>query len=731
MGDEVRCEWHVRSCSSEAEVHAASNALKSELYRMWQTAQPTEEACLVLEARPPSAFAGLEIVNAGSALVELYGLPDNHGDNNDDDGYVMLLSAQQLMSTKDVINKENRNRSFTYTCSDKLSKLALQQRWKRIKVVCRQPFGSEDQKTCIGLSRLSFTNRKTLAEVAADAAEARLQQNLKAGLAKMFPNGSSNNECEVVSQVTEPSRTMQTCQVEKNLGANEARHGPETPTPLRGKRKLPIWQSPSKQMKNGAGGRGDASHGAVSSEENREVEKVSQKRNSEPKVERPEKKQSSTSSKRISPPERQEKELTTRGPPSQVTKIPEAQANSRLGSNQNAKGPLHQSKKISEACKTESTSKPKADGASQSKQTSPSLKIVDQPGSSSKMEKPPSSTGKKEATLPKSSPKEVSKRAVQSSPNLHEPNRPNAITLSFSKFLDGVIFAISGLVNPERAEIRDKALEMGGQYRPDWGADCTLLICAFANTPKFNQVQNENGTIVSKVWILECYQQKKLVDIEKYLMHAGKPWRQIGASALAEPDDEGSSPIDPEGDKFRRTLASLRDIEKWVQEDVALSIAWLKQQEVQPEAKELHSIAVQGIQLCLDDAVECLRNKQSIKKVMESWDFVPRAVRELAGREDKAGKARKNNFWSDMLGEAERLKWIYSKELKKMAATEEQRVEQMSKDGEDVDTEDVDTEDADTDVLTDDASSEDTQVLDEDDIREAKEAISKMISGFT
>ena len=27
-------------------------------------------------------------------------------------------------------------------------------------------------------------------------------------------------------------------------------------------------------------------------------------------------------------------------------------------------------------------------------------------------------------------------------------------------------------------------------------------------------------------WLSECYNQKKLADIEIYLMHAGKPWRR-------------------------------------------------------------------------------------------------------------------------------------------------------------------------------------------------------------
>ena len=64
---------------------------------------------------------------------------------------------------------------------------------------------------------------------------------------------------------------------------------------------------------------------------------------------------------------------------------------------------------------------------------------------------------------------------------------------------DGVVFVLSGFVNPERSTLRSQALDMGAEYRPDWTSDCTLLVCAFANTPKFRQVQADNGTIISKV----------------------------------------------------------------------------------------------------------------------------------------------------------------------------------------------------------------------------------------
>ncbi|KAK4747063.1 hypothetical protein SAY87_026100 [Trapa incisa] len=97
---------------------------------------------------------------------------------------------------------------------------------------------------------------------------------------------------------------------------------------------------------------------------------------------------------------------------------------------------------------------------------------------------------------------------------------------NFSKLLEGVVFVLSGFVNPERSTLRSQALEMGAVYQPDWSSDCTLLVCAFRNTPKFRQVEADNGTIVSKEWISECYSQKRLVEIDVYLMHAGNPWRR-------------------------------------------------------------------------------------------------------------------------------------------------------------------------------------------------------------
>lgn len=45
-----------------------------------------------------------------------------------------------------------------------------------------------------------------------------------------------------------------------------------------------------------------------------------------------------------------------------------------------------------------------------------------------------------------------------------------------NQILKGVIFALSGFVNPERSELRDKGLKLGAKYRPDWTDDCTHLM---------------------------------------------------------------------------------------------------------------------------------------------------------------------------------------------------------------------------------------------------------------
>ncbi|PKA46792.1 hypothetical protein AXF42_Ash015686 [Apostasia shenzhenica] len=258
--------------------------------------------------------------------------------------------------------------------------------------------------------------------------------------------------------------------------------------------------------------------------------------------------------------------------------------------------------------------------------------------------------------------------------------------LGFSKLLEGVVFVLSGFVNPERSTLRSNALEMGGDFRPDWTSDCTLLVCAFPNTPKFRQVQSDGGTIVSKDWISESYNKKKLIDIEPFLMHAGRPWRRY-AKQIQPAIDQENSLSDGLHKKARKepSVKLINDatsefwqggsfsyidnrcppsqIKKWVADDLNKTILWLERQNEKPESSEMRSIAAEGILTCLQDAVDFLKKNEDIKAVIEQWMFVPRVVKYLVGLE--GGDLHDSPSKKELCELAIKCKMIYESELKR------------------------------------------------------------------
>ncbi|XP_020582385.1 DNA-repair protein XRCC1 isoform X2 [Phalaenopsis equestris] len=251
--------------------------------------------------------------------------------------------------------------------------------------------------------------------------------------------------------------------------------------------------------------------------------------------------------------------------------------------------------------------------------------------------------------------------------------------LEFSKLLEGVVFVLSGFVNPERSTLRAQAAEMGAEYQPDWTSGCTLLICAFPNTPKFRQVENDQGTIVSKEWIFECYNHKKLVDIERYLMHVGKPWRRYteqnqpnkvqGNVLSAEPIKRaekssltvtGSQSSEGGLPRSSNNLVLPSKIKEWAADDLSKTISWLESRDEKPEAKKIKLIAAEGIMTCLQDAIDSLKQNKNIKTVTEQWMFVPHIVTYLAELEGSNLPKRELHELADSC------KKIYKSEFKQL-----------------------------------------------------------------
>lgn len=126
-----------------------------------------------------------------------------------------------------------------------------------------------------------------------------------------------------------------------------------------------------------------------------------------------------------------------------------------------------------------------------------------------------------------------------------KPKKPKTYK-QFKKLLEGVVLTISGIQNPERSNLRSKALEMGAKYRGDWDGQCTHLICAFRNTPKYNQVQGV-GKIVKKDWVLQCHANRKHI-----------PWRRFALDNKEADKSESEGEICDEKDK---EVASTSDSE--------------------------------------------------------------------------------------------------------------------------------------------------------------------------
>lgn len=91
------------------------------------------------------------------------------------------------------------------------------------------------------------------------------------------------------------------------------------------------------------------------------------------------------------------------------------------------------------------------------------------------------------------------------------------------------------------------ALALGAKYKGDWDNSCTHLICAYKNTPKYNQVK-ALGKIVKRQWVEKCHNLKKHLPWRRYALddkEAEKP------ESDEEILDESSKPV---SEKKERTV---------------------------------------------------------------------------------------------------------------------------------------------------------------------------------
>lgn len=93
-----------------------------------------------------------------------------------------------------------------------------------------------------------------------------------------------------------------------------------------------------------------------------------------------------------------------------------------------------------------------------------------------KKEKETKKEEKKKEIEKKKKQEPLKRRSENENNNTPTKKIKQIITKPFNELFKGVTIVISGIQNPDRSELRTKALEMGAKYKPDWDNTCTHLM---------------------------------------------------------------------------------------------------------------------------------------------------------------------------------------------------------------------------------------------------------------
>ena len=123
-------------------------------------------------------------------------------------------------------------------------------------------------------------------------------------------------------------------------------------------------------------------------------------------------------------------------------------------------------------------------------------------------------------------------------------------------FQRGVVLAISGFVNPERARIRDAVTRYGGRYTND-AAEATHLVCAFADTPKLRAMRRRRGgpgAVVSKDWVFACAAaHRRLPEAQFALGGSPAPAADSSSSSSSSSSTSGALAASPPATPARKS----------------------------------------------------------------------------------------------------------------------------------------------------------------------------------
>ncbi|XP_052849821.1 DNA repair protein XRCC1 [Drosophila gunungcola] len=540
----------VREVSSEDGVHVADNLLKENAGKKWRTKSPGEKsAYVILEFQEPQQITGIDIGNEHAAFIEV--LVSRTGCQTDD--FRELLLSSSFMTPIESKNSSNQNRVRCFS-GPALAESVLPEKWKLLKIVCTQPFNRHVQYG------LSFVKVHVVGAPANVAAPPKVKSLLPNGMMQFgaFKLREESPDSETDNQVNrfqrwkketaqhQSSTAVSTAAAIRDANANALRRlstgkasslaaspsASPKPTPLPSpvpnalRSESPSPSDAKPLDRNRASllfGDDDEDEDVVEGDAKKQrlskhLEADKERRRLEQEKERERKKNKSSrhsldksSSKEDKSSSKEDKSLSKE----------EKSFSKEHKSSKDKSNPKEEKLSVKEnnLLKKEERSHSKEDKSSR-KEDKTAFKQESKSGDSSQARDSPRSSAQKRHSSPTAgAATPAKKQKVKDAPIQYRP---------FNQLLKGVFLVISGIQNPDRADLRSKATALGAKYKADWEPGCTHLICAFKNTPKYNQVKGK-GKIVTRSWIEKCY------ELKKYL-----PWRRyaLNTADLGQPESD-------------------------------------------------------------------------------------------------------------------------------------------------------------------------------------------------
>lgn len=534
----------VREVSSEDAEHVAANLLKENAGKKWRTKAPGEKsAYVVLEFEEPQQITGIDIGNEHAAFIEV--LVSRTGCQADD--FRELLLSSSFMTPIESKNSSNPNRVRCFS-STSLAESALPEKWKLLKIVCTQPF---NRHVPYGLS---FVKVHVVAAAAPKVKSLVPQGVMQFGTFKLREESPDSETDNQVNRFHSWKKEMQhkspavtatsTAAAIRDAGSTALRRlsagkvsslaaSPKTstsPSPvlnaLRSVSPTPLDAKPLDRNRASLLF-GDDDEDVKDAEVNAKKQRLSKHLEADKDRRRLEQEKERESRKKKSSRHSLDKSI------SKEDKPPAKEHNSSSREKSTAKEEKEQLRKEERSHSKEEKSrrKEKSKHDHRSSDTSNS----------------------KESSRPTAQKRHSSPTAVAVTPAKKQKIVDTAIQYRpLNQLLKGVVLVISGIQNPDRADLRSKAVALGAKYKADWGSGCTHLICAFKNTPKYNQVKGK-GKIVTRSWIEKCY------ELKKYL-----PWRRyaLDTNDIGQPESDEElcdEATRPRRDSSKDDVAMLED----------------------------------------------------------------------------------------------------------------------------------------------------------------------------